>query len=82
MDARSISYLEAHGTGTSLGDPIEILGLGKAMSDYSTDTQFCSIGSVKSNIGHCESAAGIAGITKVLLQLKHKRSYPPFIRLL
>jgi polyketide synthase PksN len=76
IDARTLSYLEAHGTGTSLGDPIEILGLSKAMSGYSTDTQFCSIGSVKSNIGHCESAAGIAGITKVLLQLKHQKIVP------
>jgi len=76
IDARTISYLEAHGTGTSLGDPIEILGLCKAMNGYSTDTQFCSTGSVKSNIGHCESAAGIAGITKVLLQLKHRQIVP------
>jgi acyl transferase domain-containing protein/thioesterase domain-containing protein len=76
IDPRMISYLEAHGTGTSLGDPIEITGLIKAYRNYTQDKQYCSIGSVKSNIGHLESAAGIAGITKVLLQLKHKQLAP------
>jgi acyl transferase domain-containing protein len=69
IDARTISYVEAHGTGTALGDPIEIAGLSKAFATGAR--QFCAIGSVKSNIGHCESAAGIAGLTKVLLQLRH-----------
>ncbi|MCG7407083.1 SDR family NAD(P)-dependent oxidoreductase [Paenibacillus sp. ACRRX] len=73
---RTISYLEAHGTGTFLGDPIEIAGLSKAYKSYTLDQQFCAIGSVKSNIGHCESAAGIAGVTKVLLQLKHQQLAP------
>jgi acyl transferase domain-containing protein/acyl carrier protein/NAD(P)-dependent dehydrogenase (short-subunit alcohol dehydrogenase family) len=73
---RTISYLEAHGTGTSLGDPIEITGLTKAFQEYTKDKQYCAIGSAKSNIGHCESAAGIAGITKVLLQLKHRQLAP------
>lgn len=76
IDPRAISYLEAHGTGTSLGDPVEILGLSKAFREYTDDVQFCAIGSAKSNIGHCESAAGIAGVTKVLLQLKHKQIVP------
>jgi amino acid adenylation domain-containing protein len=76
INPRSISYIEAHGTGTSLGDPIEIAGLMKAFQDYTNDKQFCAIGSAKSNIGHCESAAGIAGITKVLLQLKHRQLVP------
>lgn len=76
IDPRTISYLEAHGTGTSLGDPIEIAGLGKAFGESTQDRQFCAIGSVKSNIGHCESAAGIAGITKVLMQLKHGQLAP------
>ncbi|MFF0912797.1 SDR family NAD(P)-dependent oxidoreductase [Brevibacillus sp. NPDC003359] len=76
IDARSISYLEAHGTGTSLGDPIEITGLCKAFAHDTEDRQFCAIGSVKSNIGHCESAAGIAGLTKVLLQMKHQHLVP------
>lgn len=64
--------MEAHGTGTSLGDPIEIEGLSKAFSQGTQDQQFCSIGSVKSNIGHAESAAGISGLTKAVLQLHHK----------
>ncbi len=76
LDAREISYLEAHGTGTSLGDPIEITGLSKAFQKQTKDTQFCAIGSAKSNIGHCESAAGIAGVTKVLLQMKHGQLVP------
>lgn len=76
IDPRTISYIEAHGTGTSLGDPIEITGLIKAFEGYNCNKQLCSIGSVKSNIGHLESAAGIAGVTKVLLQMKHKQLVP------
>lgn len=76
IDPRTISYVEAHGTGTSLGDPIEIAGLTKAFEEYTTERQFCHIGSVKSNIGHCEGAAGIASITKVLMQLKYKKIAP------
>ncbi|ABQ27262.1 SDR family NAD(P)-dependent oxidoreductase [Geotalea uraniireducens] len=76
IDPRSISYIEAHGTGTSLGDPIEIAGLTKAFREYTNDKEFCAIGSVKSNIGHCESAAGIAGVTKVLLQFAHGELAP------
>ncbi|MER6910050.1 SDR family NAD(P)-dependent oxidoreductase [Streptomyces sp. NPDC000594] len=76
VDARDVSYVEAHGTGTSLGDPIEIAGLTNAFREDSGDRQFCAIGSVKSNIGHAESAAGIAGLTKVLLQMKHGQLVP------
>ncbi len=72
INPRHISYIEAHGTGTALGDPIEMCGLSEAFSAFTQDTQFCALGSVKSNIGHAEAAAGIAGLTKVLLQLKHK----------
>ena len=76
-----ISYIEAHGTGTSLGDPIEIAGLTKAFqpasgTDASVRSGRCAIGSVKSNIGHLESAAGIAAVTKVLLQFKHRQLVP------
>lgn len=74
VNPEEISYIETHGTGTILGDPIEIAGLNKAFN--SQNKQYCSIGSIKSNIGHCESAAGIAGLTKVLLQLKHKKLVP------
>ncbi|MGN8844968.1 SDR family NAD(P)-dependent oxidoreductase [Niallia sp. HCP3S3_B10] len=76
IDPRTISYIEAHGTGTSLGDPIEITGLTKAFREFTEDHRYCPIGSVKSNIGHLESAAGIAALTKVLLQLKHKTLVP------
>lgn len=76
VNARTISYIEAHGTGTSLGDPIEISGLNKAFGEQTKDKQFCLIGSAKSNIGHCESAAGIAGLTKVLLQMENKLIVP------
>src|SRR5262245_43183686 len=76
IDARRISYIEAHGTGTRLGDPIEIAALSKAFHQYTQEAGFCLIGSVKSNIGHCESAAGIAGLTKVLLQMRHQQIAP------
>ena len=78
VDPRTISYIEAHGTGTSLGDPIEIRGLTKAFGEKSDskDIGYCAIGSVKSNIGHCESASGVAGISKILLQMKHKKLAP------
>ncbi len=76
IEPRAISYMEAHGTGTSLGDPIEIAGLNSIFQEYTDDKQFCALGSAKSNIGHCESAAGIAGLTKVLLQLKYKQLAP------
>ena len=55
--ADTVSYIEAHGTGTALGDPIEIEGLTKAFRHDTSRTQFCSIGSVKTNIGHLEAAA-------------------------
>ncbi|MGD8400169.1 MAG: SDR family NAD(P)-dependent oxidoreductase, partial [Bacillota bacterium] len=75
-DPEKISYIEAHGTGTSLGDPIEITGLMKAYGAYHQEKQYCSIGSVKSNVGHLESAAGIVGVTKILLQMKYKQLVP------
>ncbi|WP_315823391.1 type I polyketide synthase [Paraflavitalea speifideaquila] len=76
VNARMISYVEAHGTGTMLGDPIEIAGLTQAFSTDTSDTQYCAIGSAKSNIGHLEAAAGIAGITKIILQMKHGQLAP------
>ncbi|WP_041312796.1 type I polyketide synthase [Mycobacterium sp. JS623] len=73
VDASTISYVETHGTGTPLGDPIEIEGLRQAF-DLSTATRPgpCVIGSVKSNIGHLEVASGIAGLMKTILCLEHK----------
>ncbi|MEJ2619599.1 MAG: phosphopantetheine-binding protein [Candidatus Thiodiazotropha sp.] len=68
--------MEAHGTGTSLGDPIEIAGLERAFDPDGEPEQACAIGSVKSNIGHLEAAAGIAGLTKTLLQMKHRIKVP------
>ena len=80
VDTRQINYIEAHGTGTKLGDPIEISALSHVFTrhgfDAQTDTGYCLIGSAKSNIGHCESAAGIVSLTKVLLQMKHQQIVP------
>ena len=76
IEPESIGYIEAHGTGTELGDPVEIEGMKLA---FDTDKkQFCSIGSVKTNVGHLDSAAGIAGFIKAALMLKYKQ-IPPTI---
>ncbi|MCY7979658.1 type I polyketide synthase [Bacillus inaquosorum] len=74
VESESISYVEAHGTGTSLGDPVEIEALKQAFQ--TEKKQFCAIGSVKTNIGHLDSAAGIAGFIKTALSLK-ARTLPP-----
>ncbi|MGD6960811.1 SDR family NAD(P)-dependent oxidoreductase [Fictibacillus phosphorivorans] len=79
INPSTIGYIEAHGTGTSLGDPIEHQGLVKAFSNSEPGIKAVSIGSVKSNIGHLESAAGIAGITKILLQMKNKQIVPSLL---
>ncbi|MCP4273685.1 MAG: SDR family NAD(P)-dependent oxidoreductase, partial [Gammaproteobacteria bacterium] len=76
VDPRHISYIEAHGTGTKLGDPIEIAALSQAFEKHTEEKGFCRIGSAKSNIGHCEGAAGIGGLTKVLLQMKYGQIAP------
>ncbi|MFL6335772.1 MAG: type I polyketide synthase, partial [Pyrinomonadaceae bacterium] len=73
-----VSYVDAHGTGTLLGDPIEVKALGRVLAEGRPDGDMCSIGSVKSNIGHLEAAAGVAGLIKVALSLKH-REIPPSI---
>jgi acyl transferase domain-containing protein/tryptophanase/pimeloyl-ACP methyl ester carboxylesterase/NAD(P)-dependent dehydrogenase (short-subunit alcohol dehydrogenase family) len=75
IDPRTITYIEAHGTGTELGDPIEISGLTRAFA-VKERAGFCSIGSIKSNIGHLEGAAGIAGLTKLLLQIRNRKLAP------
>ncbi|MGL4203651.1 MAG: SDR family NAD(P)-dependent oxidoreductase, partial [Enterobacter roggenkampii] len=71
-----VSYIEAHGTGTRLGDPIEIDGLTRVFNQRGTGQASCAIGSLKANIGHLESAAGIASIGKVLLQFRHHQLAP------
>lgn len=78
IPVHSINFIETHGTGTPLGDPIEIHGLTRAFNQLQKNsaseqtTQFCGLGAVKANIGHLECAAGMAGLIKVLLAMKHK----------
>ncbi len=67
----TVSYVEAHGTGTELGDPIEVAALTRAFRAGTDRTQFCAIGSVKTNIGHLDAAAGIAGLIKTVLALEN-----------
>jgi malonyl CoA-acyl carrier protein transacylase len=76
----TVSFIETHGTGTPLGDPIEINGLKRAFTQLHqqygvepTSEAYCGLGAVKTNIGHLESASGIAGVIKVLLAMKHKK---------
>ena len=76
VNARHVSYIEAHGTGTALGDPIEVDGLQQAFAADTVERQFCALGSAKSNIGHLEAAAGIAGLMKVVLQMRHRQLVP------
>ncbi|MBS2773078.1 hypothetical protein KFV09_16330 [Anoxybacillus rupiensis] len=76
VNPETISYIEAHGTGTKLGDPIEIQGLTDAFNQFTDKRNFCYIGSLKSNIGHLAEAAGIAGVIKAILSLKHKKIFP------
>jgi len=75
FDARSIGYVEAHGTATSLGDPIEIAALTRAWREDTQDSQYCGIGSVKSNLGHTVAAAGVLGLIKAALSL-HREVIP------
>ncbi len=74
--ADTISYVEAHGTGTLAGDPIEIAALTRAFRTQTAARGFCALGSVKSNIGHTSSAAGLAGLIKTVLALEHQ-AIPP-----
>lgn len=75
IEASSISYIEAHGTATPLGDPIEIEGLSLAFGDQDKK-QFCAIGSVKSNMGHLTAASGVAGLIKTVLALRNQQIPP------
>ncbi|HVI45849.1 MAG TPA: beta-ketoacyl synthase N-terminal-like domain-containing protein [Chitinophaga sp.] len=76
IDPATISYVEAHGTGTRLGDPVEVEALTNAFRKYTDRQQFCGIGSVKTNIGHTASAAGVSGVIKLLMALKHQQLPP------
>ena len=78
IDPAGIQLIEAHGTGTQMGDPIEVEGLKQSFKKYTQKKGYCALGSVKSNIGHCLTAAGIAGFIKVVLAMKH-RQLPPTI---
>ena len=78
INPENIQLIEAHGTGTKLGDPIEVQALKKSFKKYTDKNQYCALGSVKSNIGHCLTAAGIAGFIKVLMAMKN-RKLPPTI---
>ena len=76
VDPETIRYIETHGTGTSLGDPIEIAALTQVFRASTQAKGFCAIGSVKTNIGHLDAAAGVAGLIKTVLALKHKMLPP------
>ncbi|WP_165861232.1 beta-ketoacyl synthase N-terminal-like domain-containing protein [Paenibacillus paeoniae] len=76
IDPGTIAYMEAHGTGTRLGDPIEADGIRRAFRAFTDKSQFCAIGSVKTNVGHLDAAAGVAGLAKAIAALKYK-TLPP-----
>jgi amino acid adenylation domain-containing protein len=76
IDPLTVSYIEAHGSGTQLGDPIEIGGINLAFKDLTDKKRFCAVSCVKSNIGHADTASGIAGFIKAVLSLKHKELFP------
>lgn len=76
VDPDTISYVEAHGTATPLGDPIEVEGLTQAFRKSTRRTGYCGLGSVKSNIGHVDTAAGLAGLMKIVLGMRHGQLAP------
>jgi acyl transferase domain-containing protein/acyl carrier protein len=76
VDAETISYIEAHGTGTPLGDPIEIAALTRAFRRQTNKNGFCAVGSVKTGIGHLDTAAGVAGLMKTVLMLQNRMVAP------
>ncbi len=76
VDPASVTYVETHGTGTPIGDPIEVAGLTQAFRRSTDETGFCALGSIKSNFGHLDSAAGVAGFIKAVLSLHHRTLVP------
>lgn len=81
IDPETIALFEAHGTGTKLGDPIELAAIDKAYRLFSDKRQYCAIGSVKSNVGHLDHAAAMTGMIKLIMALKHKK-LPPTLHFL
>ena len=76
VDPRDVTYVEMHGTGTLIGDPIEVAGITEAFQQGTDDVQFCAIGSLKTNIGHAGEAAGISAFIKTVLALEHAEIPP------
>ena len=76
VNPETIGYIETHGTGTTLGDPIEVEAMTKAFRTQTSKNQFCAIGSVKTNIGHLDAAAGVVGLIKAVLSLSRHRVVP------
>lgn len=76
VEPETVTYIETHGTGTTLGDPIEMSALTQAFRKGTDKSGYCAIGSVKSNIGHLDTAAGVTGLIKTVLALKHKQLPP------
>lgn len=76
VGAEDISYIETHGTGTAIGDPIEIKGLTQAFRAETDRKGYCAVGSLKTNIGHMDTAAGVAGLIKTVLALRHQKLPP------
>lgn len=72
ISAEQLSYLEAHGTATRLGDPIEISGIQQALRQFTNKKQFCAVGSLKTNIGHLDNAAGLGGVAKLVLAMENR----------
>ena len=76
IDPLSVGYIEAHGSGTQLGDPIEIHGIDTAFRNFTDKRHFCAVSSIKSNIGHTDKCAGLSGLAKAALSLRHRELYP------
>lgn len=73
INPREIDYIEAHGTGTRLGDPIEIQGMQSAFEEYTQDKQFCAVSAAKTNIGHLYECSGVVAVIKAVMALEHKK---------
>lgn len=76
VDPRTVTFVEAHGTGTPMGDPLEVAALTKAFGSTTAERQHCALGAIKSNIGHVDAAAGVAGFIKAVLALEHGKIPP------